>query len=321
MRCISAIAAPLIVIFMALAFAPAPAQAFERRVLDSVVSVLPRWPGHAAGGQPQVSPGTEPEGSAVAIRPGGYLVTALHVIERALDITIRLPDGRHRPAEVVGRDPATDLAVLKIAADLPVLEDAPELELGAPVCAVGNQFGLGLSVTCGVISALNRSGTGFNPVEDFIQTDATVNPGASGGALVDGQGRLAGILSAIFTKESDADIGINFAASMTLVRRVVDDLIAHGRVIRPRSGLRVADLSRAERGQLVGARVVAVVPGGAAEGAGVKPGDLITEIAGRRVRRASDITAAIYLQRPGGRVPVKIERDGTLRTLELELPP
>ncbi len=297
-----------------------PAGAFEPEVLNSVVSVLPLWPGHERGGRPQVPPGTAPEGTATAIRPGGYLVTALHVVARALEITLRLPDGRELPAELVGRDPATDLAVLKVAAELPLLEDAPEPALGAPVCAVGNQFGLGLSVTCGVVSALHRSGVGFNAIEDFVQTDATVNPGASGGPLVDAQGRLVGILSAIFTKDADADIGVNFAASVALVQRVAGDLIAHGRVIRARSGLRVADLEMAARARQVGARVVALTPGGAAARAGLQAGDVITAVGAREVRKASDVVSALLLYRPGERVAVTVARDGAERRFELALP-
>ena len=296
------------------------ARAFESGVLDSVVSVLPLWPGQEQGANPQLPPGTAPEGTAVAIRAGGYLVTALHVVDRALEITVRLPGGRHVPAELVGRDPATDLAILKVTAELPVLKNAPEPVLGAPVCAVGNQFGLDLSVTCGVVSALHRSGTGFNPVEDFVQTDATVNPGASGGALVDAQGRLVGILSAIFTKDSDADIGVNFAASVALVHRVADDLIDHGRMIRVRSGLRVGDLAPEDRATLAGARILAVAAGSPAERAGLAPGDVITDVAGRAVRKASDVTAAIYLRRPGDRVAVTVLRAGDSKAVELELP-
>ena len=297
-----------------------PALAFDAKVLDSVVSVLPLWPGQERGGQPQLPPGTAPEGTATAIRDGGYLVTALHVVARATAITVRLPDGREIPAELIGRDPATDLAVLKVAAMLPPLPEAPEPALGAPVCAVGNQFGLDLSVTCGVVSALHRSGTGFNPIEDFVQTDASVNPGASGGPLVDAQGRLVGVLSAIFTKDADADIGINFAASVALVRRVTDDLIDHGRVIRARSGLRVVDLELAERTRLVGARVLSVVPGGAAEAAGLAAGDVILRVGARRIRRASDVVSALQLYRPGERVALSVMRTGAERELEVELP-
>ena len=300
--------------------APAPVQAFEAKVLDSVVSLLPLWPGHERGGQPRVPPGAAPEGTATAIRAGGYLVTALHVVARATAITVRLPDGREMPAELIGRDPPTDLAVLKVAAELPPLPAAPEPALGAPVCAVGNAFGLGLSVTCGVVSALHRSGTGFNPIEDFVQTDASVNPGASGGPLMDGQGRLVGVLSAIYTKDADADIGVNFAASLALVRRVTDDLIDRGRVIRARSGLRVADLELADRTHLAGARVLSVVPGGAAAAAGVVPGDVIERVGARRIRKASDVVSALQLTRPGERIFVTVLRAGAKRDIEIELP-
>ncbi len=297
-----------------------PALAFDAKVLDSVVSVLPQWPGQERGGQPQLPPGTAPEGTATAIRDGGYLVTALHVVARATAITVRLPDGREIAAELIGRDPPPDLAVLKVAAELPPLPEAPEPALGAPVCAVGNQFGLDLSVTCGVVSALHRSGTGFNPIEDFVQTDASVNPGASGGPLVDAKGRLVGVLSAIFTKDADADIGINFAASVALVLRVVDDLIAHGRVIRARSGLRVANLELADRARLVGARVLSVVPGGAAEAAGAVAGDVIVRVGARQVRRSSDVVSALQLYRPGARVTISVVRDGAEKAIEIELP-
>lgn len=305
---------------LAAVLAAVPARAFEAKVLDSVVSVLPLWPGQERGGQSQVPPGTAPEGTATAIRAGGYLVTALHVVARATAITVRLPDGRELPATLIGRDPPTDLAVLKVAADLPPLPMAPEPALGAAVCAVGNAFGLGLSVTCGVVSALHRSGTGFNPIEDFVQTDASVNPGASGGPLVDRQGRLVGVLLAIFTKDADADIGVNFAASVALVRRVTDDLIDHGRVIRARAGLRVADLELAERSRLVGARVLSVTPGGAAAAAGVAAGDVILRLGARQVRKSSDLVSALQLARPGERVSVTVLRGGVESDIEIELP-
>ncbi len=201
-----------------------------------------------------------------------------------------------------------------------VLDDAPEPALGAPVCAVGNQFGLDLSVTCGVVSATHRSGVGFNPIEDFVQTDAAVNPGASGGPLVDSQGRLVGILLAIFTKEGDADVGVNFAASAALVRRVAGDLIAHGRVIRARSGLRVTDLDAGARAKLAGARVAALTAGGAAERAGLMVGDVITAVGARKVGKASGVVSALQLHRPGGRVSVTAVRDGVEERFELKLP-
>ncbi len=303
------------------ALAPSAARAFEARVLDSVVSVLPLWPGQPQGGQPDLPPGVAPEGTAVAIAPGGYLATALHVVDKALEVSVRLPDGRHLPAELVGKDPASDLALLKVAAELPPLRYAPEPSIGDPVCAVGNQFGLDLSVTCGVVSALHRAGTGFNPIEDFVQTDAVVNPGASGGALVDAEGRLVGLLSAIFTMESDANIGINFAASAALLRRVMDDLLAYGQVRRARAGMSLEELAPEERAERVGLRVGGVQPGGAAEAAGVRAGDLLTAVDGRRVVKVAEAIAAIQMKRPGETVELTLQRGGKSRELGLTLPP
>jgi S1-C subfamily serine protease len=296
-------------------------RAFEPTAMNSVVSVLPLWPGYDKNSQASLPPGLAPEGSAVAIRPGGLLVTAMHVIDRAIEITVRLPDGRELPARVIGSDPDTDLALLAVEADLPVLPVAPEPALGDPTCALGNQFGLGISVSCGVVSGLHRNGVGFNPIEDFVQTDAAINPGASGGALIDAQGRLLGIVSAIFTKGSDANIGVNFAASVALVQRVVDDLAAGGRVRRADSGMLIADLAGAERARLAGARILAVTPGGAAVRAGLAAGDVITAIGRRPVRKATDVSSAFALPRPGERVAVTITRNGKATTVELILPP
>jgi S1-C subfamily serine protease len=303
-----AFAAALVV---ALVAAP-PLLAFEAQVLDSVVSVLPEWADRAAHAE-------RPEGTAVAVLPGGYLATNLHVVARSLAITIRRRDGRLRPARLVGRDPLTDIALLKIEDALPVLLQGPEPELGAKVCIVSNQFGLDLSVTCGVVSGLRRSGTGFNPIEDFIQTDAVANPGSSGGALVDAEGRLVGLVSAIFTKESDANIGVNFAASMALVMRVVEDLAADGRVTPARLGVRVENLDQAVRASLVGARVSRVEPGAAAHGAGLAVGDVITAIAGRAVAKASDLVAAVYLHRAGERLPLTLQRGDQRLEITVEL--
>ncbi len=304
-------------VLLLLGVAPPPARAFDAKVLDSVVSVLPLWPGQPQGGQPDLPPGVAPEGTAVAIAPGGYLATALHVVDRALEVTVRLPDGRLVPAEVLGKDPASDLALLGVTADLPPLPYGPEPALGAPVCAVGNQFGLDLSVTCGVVSALHRAGTGFNPIEDFVQTDAVVNPGASGGALVDAEGRLVGLLSAIFTMESDANIGVNFAASAALVRRVMVDLKTYGQVRRARAGLGLEELDPEEREREVGLRVAGVLPGGAAEAAGIRAGDLLTAVEGRRVTKVAEAIAAIQMKRPGETLRLTLQRSG--RTLELGL--
>lgn len=303
----------------ALLLAARPAAAFPTEALESVVSVLPLWPGRAQGGAPNVPPGTAPEGSGVAILPDGYIATALHVIDTATKVSVRLADGRILPAEVVGRDAPTDLALLKTEADLPVLQDAPEPGIGAPACAIGNQFGLDLTVTCGVVSAVHRSGVGLNPVEDFVQTDAVVNPGGSGGALIDAEGRLLGILTAIFTKTSDADIGINFAASMPLVRRVVEDLAEHGRVVRVRTGLRAGDLALRERRFNVGAVVIGILPDSPAARSGLVQGDLVTGVGDRPVRKAADLTSALESYREDDTVDIVVQREGNPVTLKMEL--
>jgi S1-C subfamily serine protease len=303
---------------VSVAIAP-PVQAFSPEILESVVAVLPEWPGFARGRGPTGRYGEAPEGSAVAVRPGGYLATNLHVLARARKVTVRLDDGRLIPAEIVGSDSATDIAMLKVALDLPVLPIGPEPALAERACVVGNPFGLGLSVTCGVVSAVHRTGTGFNTIEDFVQTDAVVNPGASGGALVDSEGRLIGMVSAIFTKGTDANIGVNFAASTALVLRVVDDLIRHGRVLRARAGFRVRGLDDAERREHSGVRVTAVSPGSAAERAGVEPGDLVTAVGARRIVKPSDLTSAVQLHRPGDRIDVHLMRGDVARIVPVEL--
>ncbi len=307
-------AAVAALLFAAVAAADARGQAFDAAILDSVVSVLPEWP--ATEALPE-----RPEGTAVAVLAGGYLATNGHVLGRAERIRIRLADGRVLEAERTGVDALTDIALIRAPIDLPVPAIAPPPPLGARVCAIGNLFGLGLSVTCGVVSGLHRTGTGFNGIEDFIQTDAVVNPGGSGGALVDAEGRLVGLVSAIFTKESDADIGVNFAASMRLVMRVAEDLAEHGRVLRGRLGLRVADLALDERAEVVGVRIVRIFPGGAAEAAGLAVGDVVVAIGDRAIRSASDVPSAAHMHRVGEAFEVAYFRDGQRRTAAVTLAP
>lgn len=295
---------------------------FPAAVLASVVTVLPI---RATERPPRATPGDlrrqERSGSGVAIRPGGYIATNAHVIDGAREIYVRLADGRELPAKIVAQDAATDLAVIKVDAPLPALEMAPEPAIGAPVCGVGNPFGVGLSVTCGVVSAVRRTGMGFNPIEDFIQTDAVLNPGSSGGALVDGEGRLVGLVSAIFTRQSDANIGVNFAASTALLNRVVDDLLAHGTVRRVSAGWRLAPVPRAQRREHAGLRLVSVSPSGAAAKAGFETGDLITAIGGRAVRKRSDAITAVQLQRPGDEVRITYRRSGKIEMATLVFAP
>jgi len=294
-------------------------------ILKSVVSLLPDWPGYGPEGE-KGKP-KNPEGTAVAVLPGGYLATNVHVIGRAKTINIRLNDGRIMPAEIIGRDLSTDIALVKTPVDFPVPEFGPAPALGDKVCAIGNQFGLGLSVTCGVASALHRTGTGFNPIEDFIQTDAVVNPGGSGGALIDAKGRLIGLVSAIFTKDSDANIGVNFASSLKLVMRVAKDLKEFGRVRRGKPGFKVRDLSLNERlttsgaTGATGAAITFIVPKGAADSAGLQTGDVITAIGERKIYRATDVPSAIHMARPGEKLKIGFLRNGKQESTSLKLSP
>ena len=299
---------------------PAYAQAISPQALTSVVSVLPDWPGFARSGQGEAGRDV-PEGSGIAIAEGGYIATALHVVERATGVRVRLSDGRILPARVVGGDPATDIAVLKVEKELPVFVLAPKPALGSPVCAIGNAFGLDLSVTCGVVSALHRSGTGFNPIEDFVQTDAAINPGVSGGALVDREGRLVGMVSAIFTLQSDGDIGVNFAVSTALLMRVAEDLMASGRVERVFSGLIVEPLPEELRERMAGVRVRAVRPNSPASKAGIQPGDLLLYVGARKIRRPSDVSSAFGVLKSGETVALTLRRADEPVTAKVELTP
>jgi len=280
--------------------------------------VLPVWQGNDRKEAGRTKPFEEPEGTAVAILPDGYLVTNFHVIRRAVSVTVRLSDGRSLPAEIIGGDRPTDLAVLKIANDLPVLPLGPEPVLAAPVCAVGNQFGLGLSVTCGVVSATHRTGIGFNPIEDFIQTDAAVNPGMSGGALIDRDGNLVGVLPAIFTKQSDANIGVNFAVSARLTNDVVRLLSETGRVKRPVSGLRLEPAPPKGGTGRLGARIVSLRAGMMGARAGLKAGDIIMRAGGRRVRKPADFVSAMTGLLRSDALEVEIDRGGAIHKFHLK---
>jgi len=188
----------------------------------SVVVVEPTWPGHGRPGF-GAPPGSAPAGTGVYFGSAGashYLMTAAHVVAQATRVEIVDAAGLRHDAEIVAIDPARDVAVLRSDFVAPPLIFATEdPDVGLHACALGNSFGLGLSFSCGVISAVHRRNVGFNAIEDFVQTDAAVNPGASGGALVDPQGRLIGLIDGIFTKEADIDAGVNFAISVPMLRQ------------------------------------------------------------------------------------------------------
>ncbi|MEQ9488160.1 MAG: trypsin-like peptidase domain-containing protein [Alphaproteobacteria bacterium] len=281
---------------------PAAAQTDMERAIASVVSVLPKWPGYEQGGAPQVPAGTAPEGTAVVWRAEGYLATALHVVEQAESIRIRLYDGRVFKADLVAGDRATDLALLKArlpdGVSLPPVQTAEPPGLGEDVCAIGNAFGLDLSVTCGVVSARSVSDAGFNAIEDFVQTDAAMNPGMSGGGLFDRQSNLVGLLLAIVTKQSDANVGVNFAVSSDLLSRVIDDLLNEGRVRRTAMGIGFGDLPLESRETVAGALVSRVREGSPADNAGLEAGDIVTQIGTRKVKTRADAMTASYLLLP-----------------------
>ena len=293
-----------------------PAHALSADTLKSVVSVLPVWPGRAQGGAGG-PPGVAPEGSGVVLRPG-HIATAWHVVRPARRIDIRLSDGRILPARLIARDAASDIAVLGVDAALVPIGIATAPRLAQPVCAIGNAFGLGLSVTCGVVSALNVSNARFNPVEDFVQTDAAANPGVSGGALVDAEGRLVGMMSAIFASKGDTDIGVNFAISTALLLRVVDALIADGEVRYPSPGWRLQAAGRARLARVAAPVVGMVSEGGPAAKAGIAPGDTILKIGARRVRTPRDAIAALAVLRDiGAPLEITLQRDGRPRVVTL----
>lgn len=292
------------------------ANASPAKALEHVVSVLPMWPGHQQGGSGG-TPGQAPEGSGIFLR-NGVIVTAWHVIEPANRIDVRLSDGRVLPARLLAGDAATDIALLSVDADVAPIAIAPDVELAQRVCAIGNAFGLDLSVTCGIVSATSVTDAGFNDIEDFIQTDAAANPGSSGGALVDGEGRLVGMISAIFASSGDTNIGINFAVSTDLLVRVADALIGEGEVRYLQPGWQ---LERADRSQLaeIAAPVVKTVDsGGPAERAGIQAGDRIVAIGGRRVKDPRSANTAIALL-PGDteKTDVSIRRNGTSQSVNL----
>jgi Do/DeqQ family serine protease len=256
-------------------------------------------------------------GSGVIMSEQGYILTNHHVIRGADAIQVSLQDGRVTQARVVGSDPDTDVAVLKIDLKrLPVitLGHSENLRVGDVVLAIGNPFGVGQTVTMGIVSATGRNKLGINTFENFIQTDAAINPGNSGGALIDAEGNLVGINTAIFSRSGGYQ-GIGFAIPTSLAQAVMTDILEHGRPQRGWLGLeaqaitpqiaRALDLEDTE-----GVIVVGVVRGGPAHRAGLQAGDVIVSIDGKKITEAREALLAIASRRPGDRIQLKVRRDG-----------
>ena len=254
-------------------------------------------------------------GSGVIVSPNGFILTNNHVIEGADNIEVSLNDQRTAKARVVGTDPDTDLAVLKIELDkLPaiVLGNSDLLEIGDQVLAIGNPFGVGQTVTSGIISALGRNQLGINVFENFIQTDAAINPGNSGGALVDTQGHLLGINTAIYSR-SGGSMGIGFAIPVSSARQVLDAIVRDGQVTRGWIGVEPqelnAELAQAFDVQVKGGVIITgVLQNGPAAQAGLRPGDVITQVAGRPVATVWQLLGAVAALKPGEPAKVTIAR-------------
>ena len=252
----------------------------------------------------------------------GYIVTNNHVIEKADDIVVTLSDGRKLAATIIGRDPDADVAVIQVAAErLSAIKvaDSNTLRVGDFVVAIGNPFGLGQTVTSGIVSALGRSGLGIEKYEDFIQTDASINPGNSGGALVNLRGELVGINTAI-VGPNGGSVGIGFAIPFNMAQQIIEQLIEYGEVKRGRLGFTAQDLTP-ELAQAFGLEqskgvvVARVEPKSAADKAGMVAGDVIVRVNGEEISRSSDVRNKIGLIRVGDAIQLEVIRNGKLKRL------
>src|SRR2546425_11519427 len=256
-------------------------------------------------------------GSGVIVSTSGYVLTNHHVVEAADEIEVALADGKKLLAKVVGNDPETDIAVLRVNSEnLPAISfgSSETLRVGDVVLAIGNPFGVGQTVTSGIVSALGRTGLGINTFENFIQTDAPINPGNSGGALIDAAGNLVGINTAIFSR-SGGSMGIGFAIPVSTAKMVLEQIVKSGSVTRGWIGVELQELTPpiAESLRLAtarGALVGGVLRGGPADKAGVKPGDVVIEIQGKPVADSVGLLNLVAALAPGQSAKLKLKRQG-----------
>ena len=263
-------------------------------------------------------------GSGVIVSPEGYLLTNNHVIDGADDIRVRLSDGREAQATLVGTDPESDVAVLKIELErLPAvtLGNIEQVQVGDAVLAIGNPFNVGQTVTSGIVSALGRSGLGLSTFENFIQTDAAINPGNSGGALIDVNGNLVGINTAIYSR-SGGSLGIGFAIPIDLARQVMEGLVSDGQVTRGWIGVQPRDLDPefAQSFKLPiteGVLITGVLQDGPACTAGMKPGDVVIRIGGKAVRNTSQLMNSVAALKPQSEALFGVQRGAQVLDLKV----
>ncbi|MFA5266316.1 MAG: Do family serine endopeptidase, partial [Opitutaceae bacterium] len=262
-------------------------------------------------------------GSGVIISNDGYIVTNNHVVEGANRLTVSLDDGRELKARVIGRDPQTDVAIIKVdAKGLPSISfaESSKVEVGDRVLAIGNPFGIGETVTTGIVSAKSRRpGLGL-AYEDFIQTDAAINPGNSGGALVDIEGRLIGINTAILSRSGGSQ-GVGLAVPSDIVRNVVDSLVQHGKVVRGYLGVSIQNLTPALAESFgikpgAGVAVIDVESGSPADKAGLRSGDVISTLNNKTISESSEISLAISQTEPGSKITLEVLRDGKTEKID-----
>ena len=266
-------------------------------------------------------------GSGVIVSEAGYLLTNNHVIEEADQIEVLLTDGRKSAAQVIGTDPETDLAILKVnLTDLPVitLGDSDALVIGDPVLAIGNPFGVGQTVTSGIVSALGRTQLGINTFENFIQTDAAINPGNSGGALVDTNGHLMGINTAIYSR-SGGSMGIGFAIPSSIATDIVDSLTKTGKVVRGWMGVAIQEITPALAKsfklpeQRKGVLISDVNENGPSHTAGMRRGDVVISFNGKEVQSVSQLRNLVARMGVGKDADIKILREGKEQVLKVKV--
>ncbi len=297
---------------------------------DQIPPMFRQFFGNGNGGGQFRMPRQQKEsglGSGVIVSPNGYILTNNHVVDHASTVTVIMADRHEYKARVVGTDAKTDLAVVKVDAtnlEPATIGDSDKVQVGDYVLAVGNPFGVGKTVTMGIVSAKGRANLGIEDYEDFIQTDASINPGNSGGALVNDRGELVGINTAILANGSEGNQGIGFAVPVSVARNVMDQIIKNGKVTRAYLGVMAQEVTPAiaqafHEPEVRGALVGDVTPNSPAQKAGVEKGDIILAVNGTPVNSSAELRMHVSLMAPGTTVNVKVFREGAEKTLPVTL--